>query len=78
MEEEKKVDWMEETPIKQYLDVNKGPFLFGSVHPIKPKEYTCSRCGTIVAADILWKDTDEGMQKPFCGYCKEPVVLSSK
>ena len=78
MENHKKVDCKEEVPIRQSLDVNKGPTLFGSVHPPNPKEYACPNCGTILAADILWKDTEDGKQKPFCGYCRKPVVLISK
>jgi hypothetical protein len=78
MADEKKIGWKKETHIKQSLDVNKGPTLFGSVHPIKPKEYTCDICGTIVAADVLWKDTKDGVQEPFCGKCRKRVALSSK
>jgi hypothetical protein len=78
MEDKQKVDLKEEMCIKQSLNVNKGPTLFGSVDLPKPKEYLCPSCGTILAADILWKDMGDGMQKPFCGYCRSPVVLISK
>lgn len=78
MEDKQKVDWKEEVYIKQSLDVNKGPTLFVPVDPPKPKEYLCPSCGTILAADILWRDMGNSVQKPFCGYCRKPVVLSSK
>lgn len=78
MENTKNLDIKEETStIKQSLDVNKGPTLFGPINPPKPKEYLCPRCGIILAADILWKDTGNGVQKSFCGYCRQPVVLRS-
>jgi len=77
MEDKQNVDLKEELHVKQSLDVNKGPILFGSVDPPESKEYLCPSCGTILAADILWTD-ENGVQKPLCGYCREPVVLSSK
>lgn len=73
MENDKKVGIEEELPIKQPLDVNKRPTLFGSRYPRKPKEYICSNCGKITAADVLWKVKSD-INEPFCGKCGEPVV----
>lgn len=77
MEDKQKVDLKEELYVKQSLDVNKGPTLFGPGDPPKSKEYLCPSCGTILAPDIFWKDEND-VQKPLCGYCKKSVVLSSK
>lgn len=80
MEHEKKEDINEEISIRQSLDATKGSILHGenSLSLLKPKKYKCPICGEIIAADILWKDTEDGMQKPFCGECRNPVVLISK
>jgi ribosomal protein S27AE len=80
MENEKKADKKEEISIKQSLDVTKGPTIYGenSLSLLKPKRYECPICGEILAADVLWKDMEDGEQKPFCGECKKPVILISK
>lgn len=80
MENEKKVDIKEEISIKQSLDATKGLILHGdnSLSLLEPKKYECSICGEIMAADVLWKDMENGVQKPFCEECRKPVVLSSK
>lgn len=80
MANEKKLEKKEEIPIKQSLDATKGPILHGenSLSLINPKKYKCPDCGEILAADVLWKDMENGAQKPFCGECRKPVVLISK
>lgn len=45
----------------------------GRLSSPRPKEYTCPNCGPILAADVIWKDTGSGVQKPFCEECGEPV-----
>lgn len=80
MENEKKVDIKEERSIKHSPDAIKGPNLPGenSLPLLEPKKYECPICGKIMAADVLWKDMENGEQRPFCGECRKPVVLSSK
>lgn len=80
MENEKKVDIKEEISIKQSLNATKGSILHGenSLSLLKPKKYECLICGEILAADVLWKDMEDSVQKPFCGECRKPVVLISK
>lgn len=80
MENEKKVDIKEENSINHFLDATKGPILHGenSLSLLKPKKYKCPVCGEILAADVLWKEAENGVQKPFCGECRKPVVLVSK
>ncbi|MCO5382622.1 MAG: hypothetical protein NHB15_11430 [Methanosarcina barkeri] len=80
MKNEKNVDIKEEISIKQSLDVTKGPILHGenSLSLLEPKKYECPNCGEILAADVLWKDMEDNVQKPFCGECKKLVVLISK
>ncbi len=79
MVNEKKLDRKEETPIRQSFDsfgTNRGSILCDTRTPLKTKEYMCPNCGKIAAADVLWKLKNDA-QKPFCGVCKKPVVLSS-
>lgn len=80
MKNEKNINIQEEVFIKRPLDATKGPVLHGenSLSLIKPKIYKCPICGEILAADVLWKEMEDGVQKPFCGECRKPVVLISK
>lgn len=80
MENGKKADIKEEISIKQSLDATKGPNFYGenSLSLLEPKKYECPLCGEIMAADVLWKDMENGVQKPFCGECRKPVVLIPK
>jgi hypothetical protein len=83
MENGKKIDKEEKILREHILDVTKGlgDRLIGRDRDPKPKVYTCTNCECcnygkeIVAADILWKITNNKNQ-PVCEKCGEIMILN--
>lgn len=76
MKTEKKEDQKEHISLIQHPYEVKGPRVYDQYSTIKPtKYYYCSTCGEIKAVDVIKKDTDDEMQKPFCKKCENPVFL---